>query len=188
MSCIQTQILAASLAATMDPCPWVTTVDCKRCETGKFYKQNHLKVQWPQWFLTFPCRKDFLLMIKLPILAFDGFKSSSYRLLDSPVEPTPLFRGDSDDSGSECYPSLQEQWKGNRMVKGWLISGIKPMQNFLTSILLVLSIAFDSIDQRVVLIHYKLTRNDYLLFSCGEAKIHCDFKVQDAKVLSNAVM
>lgn len=62
------------------------------------------------------------------------------------------------------------------------------MQNFLTSILLVLSIAFDSIDQRVVLIHYKLTRNDYLLFSCREAKIHCDFKVQDAKVLSNAVM
>ena len=31
------------------------------------------------------------------------------------------------------------------------------MQNFLTSILLVLSKAFDAIDQRIVLIHYKLS-------------------------------
>lgn len=176
MSCIQTQILAASLAATMDHCPWVITVDCKIGNWEVLQAKPSQSAMTP-WFLTFPFRKKFLLMIKLPILAFDGFKSSSYRVLDSPGEPTPLFRGGSDDSGSECYPSLQEQWKGNRMGKGWLISGIKSMQNFLASILLVLSIAFDSIDQRVVLIYYKLTWTDYLLFSWGEAIIHFDLKV-----------
>lgn len=100
--------------------------------------------------------------------------------------PTLLFRGPG-GSASECYPSLKEQWKGNRMVKVWLISGGKSMHNFLTSILSVLSMAFDAIDQRVVLIHYKLTRNDRVLSSWGEAKIHFLLKVENPRVLQDAI-
>ena len=61
------------------------------------------------------------------------------------------------------------------------------MHNFLTSILSVLSMAFDAIDQRVVLIHYKLTRNDRVLSSWGEAKIHFLLKVENPRVLQDAI-
>lgn len=156
--------------------PRGTTMDWKIYETRKFYKLGHLKVQCLLEFWHFLAGRIFF-WVKLPILASDGFSSSSCRILDLPVDPTPLFRRGSGVSGSECYPSLQEQWEEKRMLRGWLISGIQSTQNVLAFILLVSSIAFDAIDQRVVLIHYKLTWNDHILSSWGDSKIHFHLKV-----------
>lgn len=51
------------------------------------------------------------------------------------------------------------------------------MQKFLTSVFLVLLIAFDVIDQRVVLIHYELTGNGDVFSSWGVNRIHFVLKV-----------
>jgi hypothetical protein len=135
------------------------------------------------WVLTFPWGRNVLGWWKDPIQLLVGSNPVAVNYLIS-SRSDPLLSG---DSGSEYYGWVcRHSGKEREPVKDWLILGTKSMQKFLVSVLSLLSIAFDAVDQRVVLIHYKLTWNSHVLSSWGGAKIH--FYLKEKALKDNSIL